>query len=268
MPDSYPSEVKAPIAVVGGVYRERCRLPDNSDETWGSGGRAAAVIAGLGFQTTLHTAVDKQTERLLAILAETFHFEVIAEEIAVTRQFQYDHALSSPIIWPPIGQGGSVRLGIEAENALVFGMLEADTDVRANRVVYDPQNPTSPEHFKPAEGSAPRLAYVLNGAEAQKLTGKTNSEDAALKIAGECGADVVIKRGAWGAVACEDGRCERIPAYATQRISRIGAGDVFAAVFAARWAVDGLSAIEAATQASRAAALYVNYRVLPILAES
>ena len=48
MPGPRPLEVKHGVAVVGGVYRERCRLPSNSDETWGSGGRAAAVIAGLG----------------------------------------------------------------------------------------------------------------------------------------------------------------------------------------------------------------------------
>ena len=53
------------MVVVGGVYRERCRLPYSSDETCGSSGRAAAVIAGLSLKTTLHSAVDKQTEQLL-----------------------------------------------------------------------------------------------------------------------------------------------------------------------------------------------------------
>src|SRR5690348_15747917 len=108
-----PPEVRRPMVVVGGVYRERCRLPYNSDETWGSGGRAAAVIAGLGLETTLHTAVDKQTQGLLASLAQTFQFAVVATEIGVTRQFQYDHALSSPVIWPPIGQGESIQLNVE-----------------------------------------------------------------------------------------------------------------------------------------------------------
>jgi hypothetical protein len=39
MPGSDSREVKMRVAVVGGVYRERCRLPYSSDETWGSGGR-------------------------------------------------------------------------------------------------------------------------------------------------------------------------------------------------------------------------------------
>jgi nucleoside 2-deoxyribosyltransferase len=269
MPGSHPSEVSRHIAVVGGVYRERCRLPYNSDETWGSGGRAAAVIAGLGLQTTLYTAVDKDTEGLLASLAQTFRFETVATNVGVTRQFLYDHALSSPVIWPPIGQGESVHLSVNEENALVFGMLEASAEVRAKCIVYDPQNPLSPEPFKPAEGSSPRIAYVLNGAEAAKLAETVNPEEAALKIAANYGAEVVVvKRGARGALVVEDGRSERIPAYATDRIWPIGSGDVFAAVFAAKWAVDGLTAVEAAAQASRAAALYVNDRVLPIPTDS
>lgn len=253
------------MTVVGGVYRERCRLPYNSDETWGSGGRAAAVLAGLGITTTLHTAVDSQAEGLLASLAQTFQFDTATTNVSATRQFQYDHALSSPVIWPPIGHGESVRIAVEAKNALVFGMLEATAEVRADRVVYDPQNPVAPEHFKAVSGSSPRIAYVLNGAEAQKLANIENPEEAALKIASESGAEVVvIKRGARGALVCTDGRCERIPAYRTPRIWPIGSGDVFAAVFAARWGVEGSPALEAATEASRAAALYVNDRVLPI----
>jgi nucleoside 2-deoxyribosyltransferase len=269
MPGSRAREVKSRVAVVGGVYRERCRLPFNSDETWGSGGRAAAVIAGLGFETGLYTAVDKNTEGLLASLAQTFHFETFATSIAVTRQFQYDHALSSPVIWPPIGQGGDVHLRVEEQNVLVFGMLEASEEVRAECVVYDPQSPISPKAFTPAAGSSPRIAYVLNGAEAAKLAQSENPEEAAHRICANHGAEVVVvKRGARGALVYDRGRSQRVPAYATERIWPIGSGDVFAAVFAARWAGDGLPAFEAARQASRAAALYVNDRVLPIAAES
>ncbi len=46
-------------------------------DTWGSGGRATAVIAGFGIDTTLYTAVDKRTAGLLATLAYSFHFQTI-----------------------------------------------------------------------------------------------------------------------------------------------------------------------------------------------
>lgn len=269
MPSSRSLEVRPRVDVVGGVYRERCRLPSNSDETWGSGGRAAAVIAGLGLDTTLTTAVDSQTEGLLASLAQTFGFETNITNIGVTRQFQYDHALSSPVIWPPVSSRETTHLTVEADNVLVFGMLEATVAAHAARVVYDPQSPLSPEPFKAPTGSSPNIAYVLNGAEARRLAAVDSPEEAARRVAAEFGADVVvIKRGAWGALVCEGGRCERVPAYATKQIWPIGSGDVFAAVFAASWAGEGLSAVESATQASRAAAVYVNDRVLPIPADS
>lgn len=269
MQGSSPGEITRSFDVVGGFYRERCRLPHNTDETWGSGGRAAAVIAGLDFETTLHTAVDTDTEGQLESIAHAFHFKTSASNIPVTRQFQYDHGLSSPVIWPPIGQHERTRLTVEADNIIVFGMLEADVEVRARYVVYDPQNPLFPEAFTPPTGTAPHIAYVLNTHEALKLANLENVNEAGNKIATEFGAEVVvIKRGAWGALVFEAGRCETVPAYATQRISPIGSGDVFAAVFAARWAGQHMSALEAAKQASRAAALYVNDRVLPILSDN
>jgi len=113
------------------------------------------------------------------------------------------------------------------------------------------------------------IAYVLNGAEASKLSGTGDYEEAARYILREYGAAaVVIKRGAWGAYVFDGQRSEQVPSYATERVWPIGSGDVFAAIFAARWTMGmGLSAIEAAHEASRGAALYVNDRVLPLSAE-
>jgi len=94
---------------------------------------------------------------------------------------------------------------------------------------------------------------VLNSAEARKLGQADDVVEAARMIAETNDLEaVVVKCGPWGAVVYENGRNERIPAYATHSIWPIGSGDVFAAVFAARWGVQGLPAIEAAEQASRA----------------
>jgi nucleoside 2-deoxyribosyltransferase len=256
------------VDVVGGVYRELCRLPSVSDEIWGSGGRAAAVIAGLKIGVTLHSAVDANTGNVLASLAQTFNFATAALNLEHTIQFKYDHGLSSPHIGPPVNPSEIVHLDVDAENVLVFGMLEATATVRAKRVVYDPQNPTSPEPFRFTSDSVPRLAYVLNGSEARHLGGADDPVEAAKRIVAQYGANVVvIKRGPWGALVYEDGRHMRIPAYRTESVWPIGSGDVFAAVFAARWAAQDLPAIEAAGEASRAAALYVNNRVLPVSSE-
>jgi nucleoside 2-deoxyribosyltransferase len=255
------------LDVVGGVYRERCRLPNNTEEILGSGGRAASVVAGLGFDVTLHTATDVGTAVAIANLGQVFHFSSVEANLTRSGQFQYDHALSTPIISLPIIPTSGLTVEVDAEDALVFGMLEGPVEVRAKRIVYDPQNPISPEPFR-SRSPTSRIAYVLNASEAKKLAKVDDVLEAARTIVSEYGAEVVvIKRGPWGALVYENGRHERVPAFKTDLTSPIGSGDVFASVFAASWMGNDMSPLEAAMHASRAAALYVNSRVLPIAFE-
>jgi hypothetical protein len=214
----------------------------------------------------LHSPVDTRNASILASLAENFNFQTSETSVEVSPEFRYDHGLSTPIIWPLVAPG-TLQLDVEAENVLVFGMLEARCTVRAKRVVYDPQNPTSPEPIRLESGSH-RLAYVLNGTEARALTGIANPVGAAKEIVKGYGAEVVVvKQGPRGAMVWEDGRAQQIPAYQTDSVWPIGSGDVFAAVFAARWTGQDFSAVHAAVHASRAAALYCNNRVLPITSD-
>jgi nucleoside 2-deoxyribosyltransferase len=258
------SEMKHPMVVVGGFYRELCRFPFN-DETWGSGGRAAATIAGLDIKTMLFTAADANNAGLLATLSHVFNFTFNYIQTDITPRFQYDHALSTPLIWPSIRNNEQVPFTVEAEEALVFGMLEAKPKVAAKRIVYDPQNPSQPLPLDADLSFSTTVAYVLNSIEARKLAGREDLVEAAYRIAQTYRPEVVvIKCGPWGALVYENGKTERVPAYETTAVSPIGSGDVFAAVFAARWAYESFAAYEAAQQASRAAALYVNSHVLPV----
>ena len=110
---------------------------------------------------------------------------------------------------------------------------------------------------------------MLNAGEAQKLGGSTDIGDAAAAIAKNFSLEaVVVKRGPHGALVYDHRHIEHIPAYKTNSVWPIGSGDVFAAVFAARWAVLEASPVEAADDASRAAALYVDSHVLPIQPDS
>lgn len=251
------------LTVVGGVYRECCRHPVRTDETWGSGGRAATVVAGLGLKVTLHSPIDARNKAMIASLAENFNFQIVEATVKISPEFHYEHGLSTPVIWPP-HVSETVQFDVDAEEVLVFGMLEAGCKVRAKRVVYDPQNPTSPEPIR-FESASPRLAYVLNSVEAMKLAEIHDPLQAAERIAERFGAEVVVlKQGPRGALVYEKGRAERVPAYRTDSVWPIGSGDVFAGVFAARWAAQNFSALDASIQASKAAALYCNSRVLPI----
>lgn len=255
--------MNAELTVVGGFYRESCRFPP-SDDFWGSGGRGAAAISELAIPVKFITAADKNAEAMLASIAQVVGFEYSVTSIPQTIAFRYDHGLSTPIIWPPLNALERVRLSAKDECVLQFGMLEADVEVDGPTVIYDPQEPFSPKHFRSAAQPS-RLAYVLNGTEAKRLGMSDDVQAAAIKIAADSRADVVIvKRGARGALVLANGQFTTVPAYESKSVWPIGSGDVFAAVFAARWGVQGMSPKEAADSASRATADYVENRTLPI----
>ncbi len=263
MPRAREVAVNPELTIVGGFYRESCRFP-SSDEFWGSGGRASASIKELPIQVRFITAADKHAEAVLASIAQAVGFEYSVTPIAQAIAFRYDHGLSTPIIWPPLNEVDHVHLSAKGNCILQFGMLEADVEVEGDVVIYDPQEPFSPKHFHSSTRPS-KLAYVLNATEAKRLGMNDDVERAMLKISEDSGAEVVIvKRGARGASVLANGQVATVPAYESKSVWPIGSGDVFAAVFAARWGVQGMSATEAADSASRATAEYVGNRTLPV----
>jgi nucleoside 2-deoxyribosyltransferase/hydroxymethylpyrimidine/phosphomethylpyrimidine kinase len=255
--------MKPAITVVGGFYRENCRFPA-SDEFWGSGGRGAAAIAKLPIGVKFVTAAAKDAETILASIAQAVGFEYSVTPVAQTIVFRYDHGLSTPIIWPPLNELDRIHLAAKGECILQFGMLDADVEVDARTVIYDPQEPFSPKHFRSANRPS-RLAYVLNRTEAKQLGMNHDVEEAIRKISHDSQAEVVIvKQGARGALIFANGQFATVPAYASKNVWPIGSGDVFASVFAARWGTQKMSAVDAADSASRATAEYVGNRTLPI----
>ncbi|WP_192282583.1 nucleoside 2-deoxyribosyltransferase, partial [Methylorubrum zatmanii] len=76
---------------------------------------------------------------------------------------------------------------------------------------------------------------------------------------------VVVKRGCEGArVFRVGGMPADIPAYRSERVFKIGSGDVFSAAFAHHWGERGLDAVDAADLASRSVAHFVDYHALPL----
>lgn len=67
---------------------------------------------------------------------------------------------------------------------------------------------------------------------------------------------VVVKDGFQGAVVVTADNTTTVPAFITPTVFKIGSGDVFSAVFTALWAIRGLTAADAARQASVATARY------------
>lgn len=93
---------------------------------------------------------------------------------------------------------------------------------------------------------------IVNVSEAHQLTAADTPAEAAARLAERC-VSVIVTLGSDGALVVADGRTTHLPAPALTPVDTTGAGDVFAGVTAAHL-VNGSSLVEAAQQATRAAA--------------
>jgi nucleoside 2-deoxyribosyltransferase len=154
---------------------------------------------------------------------------------------------------------------VSGDMVLRYGMIEGDAIIEAHTAVYDPQSAFGAKRFGTNGSRADRLAVVLNRYEAASMTGTDEPRAAAERLIHEDNAAVVVvKMGSHGAlVVTADGEVT-VPFYRTQRVWKIGSGDVFSARFAALWGCEGIAAAEAADMASRATAQYCETRSLPV----
>ena len=249
--------------IAGGLYKETCLVPDWNVE-YGSGGRAAAAVAELSPGPVLHaySPVIKSTgQEALERLGVELRLQPSLHGVA----FAYFHPLSTPHIEPrrsAMVQHAPIELSGEA--VLRFGFLEGEAIVHANRAVYDPQTSASPAMFADNGSSADELALVLNEAEAEALSGRSGVREAATALL-ESAHVVVVKGGARGALVMErGGAMSEVPAYRSERVFKIGTGDVFSSVFALEWAERKHSAILAADRASLSVAAYCSSGILPL----
>lgn len=258
------------LTIVGGVYRERVLFPP-VDWIFGSGGRAAYALKNLDADICLHSfigedqraAVEHEVNKVWQV---DFHGYSVPEIVT----FSYYHGMARPVIRPTrLPMSNAQKIEAEASAVLQYGTLEGVSQVHGDRVVYDPQNPESPEKFDSNGSTAEKLAYVLNSGEAQRLTGEKTPENAAESLFDSPAVEVVIiKSGAHGAWVYTRTNKALIPAYETPRVWPIGSGDVFAAVFAYFWASEGRDPVEAAGLASKGTALYCDKRELPLDVDS
>ena len=251
------------LDVVGGTYRERCKEGE-WNQIYGSGLRAAAALQNAA-TVRFHTFVGVEEQSLLDTVASTFDVEVDASVADRTVEFLYDHALSVPLIFPPVHTLATrAPINVAGENILRFGMVEGDAVVDGKLVVYDPQSAYTPELFHSNGSKAERLVIVCNRREATLLSGEPDLSAAASKLLTDDVAEaVIVKCGSHGAFLVSTAGQQYIPAFRTDRVWPLGSGDVFAASFFAHWA-HGASHEDAALGASKATAYYCDTRALPI----
>lgn len=251
--------------IVGGLYQELCETPA-WDAVFGSGGRAAAALAGISPSIRLHTYVAPGLGSAAVDALRCAGVRVEASPRATNIIFSYLHPLSTPHIEPPVARiPQSPPLLVTGEAVLRFGLLEGDAIVEADRAVFDPQTVRRPASFRANGSRAGHLALVLNEGELRAVVQDGDLHSAARKVMADEQAEVlVLKRGVRGALIFEGERDPyAVPAYRSSAVFKIGTGDVFSAWFAHLWAERGISAVEAADRASRAVAAYVQSRTLP-----
>ncbi|MGP8434973.1 PfkB family carbohydrate kinase [Paraburkholderia fungorum] len=152
---------------------------------------------------------------------------------------------------------------IKAEVVLRFGMLEGTAKVTADRCVYDPQSAFGPEPFRANGSTANHLAIVGNRSEVLAMAGVEDPAEAARALLAQGAEVVVVKSGPAGAIVVTREGESVVPAYRTDQVWTVGTGDVFAAIFAARWGVHRENPEYAAELASLAVANYVETMGLP-----
>lgn len=252
------------ITVVGGLYHERCLWPE-WDRLLGSGGRAAAALVGHVDDIAFRTYASSSTAEAFRPQAEIDELQFHPQPVKQLVAFDYVHSLSTPTITPSPGRIQTYEpIHARAEVVLRFGMLEGTGCVEAERCVYDPQSAFAPQPFLKNESRAAKLAIVGNRQEIRELGRGDDPSDASARLLKDGAEVVVMKSGAQGAQVFTATDTVHVPAYRSDTVWTLGSGDVFAAIFAARWGVHGDSAEDAARLASAAVAVYANARELPI----
>jgi nucleoside 2-deoxyribosyltransferase len=250
------------MIVAGGLYRERCLVPE-WNHLYGSGGRAAAALAlhvpGIELATYCEEGLRGRAELLMGMSGVGVRMSTSQQ----TPTFEYFHPLSRPDMhWSGHAEA---PFEVDGDTVLRFGMLEGDARVTAKVAVFDPQS--SGAGFRMNGSRTERLATILNEQELVAATELADRAKAASQVISQ-GSDtdiVVVKRGAAGAeVYGTVGLIGSAPAYRSDRVFKIGSGDIFSAAFAFHWAVEGRAPEAAADLASRSVAHYVAARTLPL----
>ncbi len=264
------------LTVVGGAYREVCLHPQ-WNALFGSGVRAAAAVAQAANTggVKLHTWVSERRTDEIRGIAASYGFDVQVHRREQEIEFQYDHGLGSPRLYPDPRELRVVsQETITGDHVLCFSLGVGEFRGLAQRLVFDPQAGHRARSPRVSGHTAGTLGIVANLGEVQAMLTPSavasSSGDhlptrlgKALLQQEQC-AVVVVKNGAEGATVITSSGVTVVPSFRTDQVFPIGSGDVFSGVFAFSWLEGGLSPEEAARLASAATATYCESRVLPI----
>ena len=255
------------MIVVGGFYYEQCITP-RVDDGFGSGGRAAVALADAGNVVDWHYyCPPNEVERIAVQLTRPNlnHHSAPSDSVI---SFRYFHPLSRPLFYP-VSSKQFEPIKVQGDIILRFGFMEGSAEVHGKHVVYDPQSPHCPITFKENGSTADRLAIVLNVDEVLSYGQADDEAEAVKHIFANDGAEIVlVKAGVHGCRVYEKGEyIGNVPPYKTERVYKIGTGDIFSAAFTHHWAGLNKATLEAADAASRCTARYCETRLPNVIVD-
>ena len=201
-----------PLHIVGGVYRERCQWPmPETDNVFGSAGRAAAALQGTGIERILHTYIGPDLNDTIELILGGFEFEIEKRARPVDPVFEYS-SLSGGAEYNAQPRHYSendthsrhcrrtIRLACWKERRRRL------RDVRLRSTIGLPAGWISGQ-WQPAK----RLALVANSGEVKALTKTPDLTAAATELlASEEAEVVVVKCGLDGAIVASANGVARI----------------------------------------------------------
>ncbi|AGH94320.1 PfkB family carbohydrate kinase [Pseudobdellovibrio exovorus] len=237
------------MIVVGGTYRELCKYPKRNN-LYGSGLKAACALSHHIKNLQFVTAAAEVEQQELNAITAGYGIKLSLEKRPDPMGFSYFTPLDKPHIYG-IGPD-KVHLKVSGKEVLCFGMIEADTTIKAEKIVLDPQNPKNTKIDR-QQFQCSSFAVVLNKHEARELTGNDKIEKSAVEIFKNYNAEVVvIKCGAQGAYVATKKEKKWIGVFPSKSIYPIGSGDIFSAFFSLGWMKKKMNPVAAAVFASKA----------------
>lgn len=250
------------IKVVGGTYQE-VNLDYISNNIYGSGLRATKyLLESTDLDVEFFTAGNQYSKNYLNEFQLVYkkHFSFNLESIPSILTFKYNFALDNPSIYPnPNSIQDKPIITVSEGNIVCFGMLDANFNIDADKVVYDPQTSIAPTIYT-KKNKAKELVYIVNSNEARTISKSQNiNEIVKFFFESEKVTALIIKNGPEGATLFKSEQTSiKISSYKTENVYKIGSGDIFTTVFAHYWFEGSLSLEECAKKASMATAIYCN----------
>lgn len=179
--------------------------------------------------------------------------------------FFYKHALTKPPAIEPDPPPAAALdpLDVSGDTVLAFGLIEGEVRVSADRAVFELSSKLDKSVTR---GNVKSLALICTKSDLPDVFTGADLRDAVTNVLAANDADLMVVRGEMGGATLFMGDApHNVPAYVSDSWFKIGAGNVFCAMFAHYWGERRLAPDVAADLASRSAAYYAGTRALPMV---